>query len=198
MSLKHAILVLLENKPGSGYDLVQRFKSGIGHFWNATHQQVYQELKKLQKARLVEFRVEAQTERPDRKVYRITRGGHRALEEWFRKPIPPPRLKDALLIKIYAGRLVGTAALVAELEQHLAQNRRKLEAYGELEQAFFAQDEATRRRYRLPYLTLRRGIRYLQGTIEWMEEAHALLGSDKLLPARPLLPASSPARAAKR
>lgn len=198
MSLKHAILVLLENKPGSGYDLVQRFKSGIGHFWNATHQQIYQELKKLQKGRLVEFKVETQTERPDKKVYRITRGGHRALEEWFRKPIPPPRLKDALLIKIYAGRLVDQSALIAELEQHIALNRHKLEEYGAIERGYFSQDEATRKRYRLPYLTLRRGIRYMLATIEWMEEARALLESDSQLPAKPLLTTVSHAQSAKR
>ena len=41
MSLKHAILTLLESQPGSGYDLVKRFKDGLGYFWNAKHQQVY-------------------------------------------------------------------------------------------------------------------------------------------------------------
>ena len=50
MSLKHAILILLETEPGSGYDLVKRFKAGLGYFWNAKHQQVYQELKKLSAA----------------------------------------------------------------------------------------------------------------------------------------------------
>ena len=55
MSLKHAILILLETEPGSGYDLVKRFKAGLGYFWNAKHQQVYQELKKLSEAGWLAF-----------------------------------------------------------------------------------------------------------------------------------------------
>src|SRR6185295_5519379 len=105
MSLKHAILVLLENKPGSGYDLFQRFQSGIGNFWHASHQQVYQELKKLHTAKLVQYELKTQTEKPDKKVYRITKAGQRALKTWFQHPVKPPRIKEALLVKIFGGQL---------------------------------------------------------------------------------------------
>jgi PadR family transcriptional regulator AphA len=186
MSLKHAILVLLENEPGSGYDLMQRFRSGIGHFWNASHQQVYQELKRLRKERLVEFKVEAQSERPDRKVYRVTRAGHRTLEKWFRTPVKPPQVRDALLVKVYGGHLMEPRDLLPELDEHLGLYRRKLEEYRALEQGFFSQDAAVRKRYRLPYLTLRRGIRYVQGMIEWLEETRGLVAGGSL-PIKPLL-----------
>lgn len=188
MALKHAILVLLENEPGSGYDLAQRFKSGIGHFWNASHQQVYQELKKLHKARLVKFEVETQDERPDRKVYRITPAGHRALEAWFRTPVKPPRVKDELLIKVFGGHLTEKAGLLRELDDHLARYRARLDKYCQLEAGYFSQDERARERYRLPYLTLRRGIRYILSVIEWLEEAKSLIKGGGL-PAKPLLAA---------
>jgi PadR family transcriptional regulator, regulatory protein AphA len=197
MSLKHSILVLLDREPGSGYDLVQRFRSGIGNFWSATHQQVYQELKKLHKAKLVDFEVETQAERPDRKVYRITRAGQRELKDWMRRPVKPPQVKDALLVKIFGGHAAEPTALLAELDQHLAFYRRKLVEYRTLEQGYFSQNEAGRRRYRLPYLTLRRGIRYVLGTLEWLEEARALIEGDAL-PVKPLLPAGSHAKPAKR
>ena len=79
MSLKHAILILLETEPGSGYDLVKRFKAGLGYFWNAKHQQVYQELKKLSEAGWLAFAEETQETRPDKKVYRLTPAGHSEL-----------------------------------------------------------------------------------------------------------------------
>lgn len=198
MSLKHAILVLLENEPGSGYDLMQRFSSGIGHFWNAKHQQVYLELKKLHRDKWVEFEVETQAERPDKKVYRVTRAGQRALKEWFRKPVRPPRVNDELMVKVFGGHLTDRTGLMAELDDHLVRHRSRLEEYRVLEQGYFSQNEATRRRYRLPYQTLRRGIRYVLSTIEWMEEARALLESDNLLPAKPLLSAALPTKSAKR
>lgn len=187
MSLRHAILVLLDREPGSGYDLMGRFRSGIGHFWNATHQQVYQELGKLHDEKLVEFEVETQAERPDKKVYRITRGGRSALKAWFREPVKPPQVKDALLVKVFGGHIVNPAALVAELDQHLDFHRRKLEEYRVLEQGYFSQGEVVREEFRLPYLTLRRGIRYALGTIEWLEEARALVESGDPI-AAPLLP----------
>jgi PadR family transcriptional regulator AphA len=104
MSLRFAILTLLESDPGSGYDLMRHFKAGIGHFWNASHQQVYQELGKLHADGLVEFEVAHQSERPDRKVYRLTEvAGREALEEWRRQPVKPPKVNDALLVKVYGG-----------------------------------------------------------------------------------------------
>ncbi|HXG27954.1 MAG TPA: PadR family transcriptional regulator [Nevskiales bacterium] len=197
MSLRHSILVLLDREPGSGYDLVQRFRSGIGNFWSATHQQVYQELKRLHREKLVEFEVETQAERPDRKVYRITRAGQRALKDWLRTPVRPPRLRDSLLVKVFGGHAADPAALAAELGQHLDHYRRKLEEYRALEQSYFSQHETGRRRYRLPYLTLRRGIRYLQGTIDWLEETCALIESGAL-PDKPVPSSGTRTKAAKR
>jgi len=164
MSLKHAILVLLEQKPGSGYDLAQRFKGGIGHFWSASHQQIYQELKKLSSQTLVEFEVQPQSERPDRKHYRITAAGRSALKTWLLEPTKPERFNSALLVKIYAANLAEPAALVVELEQNLTEHRRRLDEY----------------------LSLRCGIRYEWNWIEMLNEARALL-TDDLLPTKPVL-----------
>lgn len=180
MSLKHAILVLLHHKPGSGYDLVQRFRSGIGHFWNATHQQVYQELKDLHAAAWVDFEVEAPETGPEKKVYRITRGGQRELKRWLGKPVKPPRVRDALLVKVFGAQLGDRAALLAEIDRHRALHQQELDGYRALEQGWFAQDEATRRRHRDAYLTLRRGIRYERDTVEWLDETRELLANDAL------------------
>lgn len=194
MSLKHAILVLLENKPGSGYDLMGRFKAGIGHFWSASHQQIYQELKRLHDEALVEYEVETQAERPDKKHYRITRTGKKVLAAWLSEPVAPSQLRDALLVKVYAGHLGNSKKMVAELERHQALHRKSLEEYRRIEADYFKLDEAGRRRLRLPYLTLRRGIRYMQSSIEWFEEARMLWVEDAL-PKAPVL--AGPARRKK-
>ncbi len=44
MSLAHAVLTSLIEKPSSGYELARRFEKSIGYFWHATHQQIYREL----------------------------------------------------------------------------------------------------------------------------------------------------------
>ena len=189
MSLKHAILVLLEKKPGSGYDLAQRFRGGIGNFWNATHQQVYQELKKLTAAKLVEFELHTQSERPDKKVYRITATGRSTLKTWLKAPVKAVKINSTLLVKIYAAHLSDPAALDAELAAHIAHHEKKLDEYLGLEKQYFAADTAMRRKQRLPYLTLRSGIRYEWYWIDWLREVRQLLADDAL-PSRPALEAA--------
>ena len=186
MSLKHAILVLLENKPGSGYDLMGRFNSGIGHFWRSTHQQVYQELKKLHDEGLVEYEVETQAERPDKKNYRITRSGKRAVTKWMADPLDPPQVRDAFLVKLYGGHLGKSADLLAQIDRHIAHYQKALAGYAGMEAQYFSQDDAGKQRHRMPYLTLRRGIRYVQGSLEWLREARELIEGDGL-PEKPLV-----------
>ena len=186
MSLKHAILVLLEKKPGSGYDLARRFGGGIGNFWNATHQQIYQELKKLAAAKLVEFELQTQAERPDKKVYRITSAGRNALKAWLKAPVKAVKINSTLLVKIYAAHLSDPAALDAELAQHIDHHEQKIAEYLALEKLYFKADTATRRKQRLPYLTLRSGIRYEWYWIDWLREVKQLLADDAL-PVRPAL-----------
>ena len=50
MSLAHALLTSLLEQPSSGYDLARRFDKSIGHFWQATHQQIYRELGRMEDA----------------------------------------------------------------------------------------------------------------------------------------------------
>ncbi len=56
MSLRHAILVLLQDQEASGYDLAREFANSIGLVWNATHQQIYLELGKLNDQSMVKYR----------------------------------------------------------------------------------------------------------------------------------------------
>lgn len=180
MSLKHAILVLLDREPGSGYDLAQRFNKGIGHFWQASHQQIYQQLKKLDTEKLVRFDTRAQAGKPDRKVYRITAAGHKALAQWMRQPEKPPVVRDALLIKVFATRADEYPALLKEIDRHIALHEETLSGHLRAEAGYFDLDENGQRAMRLPYLTLRRGIRYEREWIEWLRETRELISEDRL------------------
>ena len=42
MSLKHAILAVLEKKESTGYEIAKQFEGPFGYFWNAPHQLIYQ------------------------------------------------------------------------------------------------------------------------------------------------------------
>jgi len=50
MSIQHALLTSLLEKPSTGYALAHRFDRSIGYFWQATHQQIYRELNRMAEA----------------------------------------------------------------------------------------------------------------------------------------------------
>ena len=178
MSLKHAILILLESQPGSGYDLVKRFNSGLGWFWNAKHQQVYQELKKLSEAGWLTFEEQAQDSRPDKKNYHLTPGGHAELQRWLADPVQPARTNDALLVKLYGGNHASTDNLREEVVRHRQLHAKALESLLEIERNYLALPADQRSAWRLPYLTLRRGILGEQAWLVWADEV--ILALDEL------------------
>ncbi len=180
MSLKHAILVLLEREPGSGYDLSQRFAKGIGNFWQASHQQIYQQLKALNSAGLVSHCTQEQAGKPDRKEYQITAQGKAALSQWMNQPEKSPVVRDGVLIKVFAAHLADRESLVSELSRHLSAHREKLASHRQAEAAYFALANPRRAKLRLPYLTLRRGIRYEQDWIAWLEETRDIIANDRV------------------
>lgn len=170
LSLKHAILTLLETEPGSGYDLLKHFKGSLGYFWNAKHQQIYQQLKKLNEEGYITCEREAQHDKPDRKVYNITEKGIEALADWLAAPTKPNKINDALLVKIYGGHLCEEGELYEELERHCEIHKQTLEELLTIEKRYLALPGKSRERYRLPYLTLRRGILGEKAWLEWAEE----------------------------
>ncbi len=171
MSLKHAILVLLETEPSSGYDLLKHFKRSLGYFWNAKHQQVYQQLKSLAENGLITYDVQTQEGKPDKKVYAITPSGIDELKRWLNSPVKPSKINDALLVKIYGGHLADNDALQAELEEHIHTNEQTLNELLDIEKIYLALPETERNKYQLPYLTLRRGILSEQTWLAWADEA---------------------------
>jgi DNA-binding PadR family transcriptional regulator len=81
MSLPHAILTALLEKPSSGLELTRRFDKSIGFFWSATHQQIYRELGRLEDGGLIEPLPQPPS-RGQRKEYRVLPGGRAELVRW--------------------------------------------------------------------------------------------------------------------
>ena len=101
MSVRHAMLALLSNRPKFGLRLQQEFESRTGNMWPLNVGQVYTTLQRLERDGLIESE-EGNTKGPQ-KDYRITLSGRRELTEWLQTPPelePPPR--DELVIKVLA------------------------------------------------------------------------------------------------
>lgn len=171
MAIAHAILAVLVNQPCSGYDLAKQFDSSVGYFWQASHQQIYRELGKLEAQGWIEAEIIPQEGRPDKKLYSVTEFGQQQLVQWLTQPCDPAVIKDELLVKVFAGDLIAPAVLIAELKRHRHIHQEKLSVYQAIAQEHFRQPENLPLEAKLQYLTLRRGIRYETDCISWCEEA---------------------------
>jgi PadR family transcriptional regulator, regulatory protein AphA len=174
MSLRHAILVTLSEADGTGYEITKRFESGLGHFWQASHQQIYQELKRMADDKLVSVRAVAQETRPTKKIHRITAAGRKELKRWLSVPTKRKPTRNAFLIKLFAAHLVDRDHIITELEAQLAEHRKLLAHYQALEALHFPDPDGLSFKYRCMYLTLTRGMVNERAGIQWCEASLAV------------------------
>lgn len=102
MSIKHAFLALLAEEPSYGYELKKRYDDAIGLLWPLQQAQVYNNLRALQDAGLVELEARVMQESlPDQKRFRLTAAGEQELAGWTGEPVRTSRkLKDDFYLKL--------------------------------------------------------------------------------------------------
>ncbi|MER6086071.1 PadR family transcriptional regulator [Streptomyces sp. NPDC001833] len=170
MSLRHAILTALSEKPSSGLDLTRRIDRSIRYFWPATHQQVYRELGRLEEAGLIR----ALPTPGARKEYEVLPAGLDELVAWVARTEDPKPLRDSLLLRLRAAAVVGTAGLRQELERHRALHQKQLDEYLEIEKRDFASRSPSEKE-RLQHLVLQGGISQETHWVTWLDTALAEL-----------------------
>jgi DNA-binding PadR family transcriptional regulator len=108
LTIKHAILGLLTQRPMHGYELKNAFEETVGLLWELNIGQIYNTLRLLERDGFVELHSEEQEGRgPSRKVYAITELGRQELARWLAEPLHQPRrLKDAFYIKLVLQKLL--------------------------------------------------------------------------------------------
>lgn len=170
MSLRHAILVVLLEQEGSGYEIAKQFDGALGYFWQATHQQIYKELSKLADEGLVTFKEIEQSGKPTKKRYRVTPAGRGALIKWMRQPTEPSIVKEPLLVKLFAGHLLKSSEMTAEMTRERDRHRAQLESYLRIEKNYFAHPKSLSKAHQFAYYTLRSGIHYERSWLKWADE----------------------------
>ncbi|MFH8705466.1 PadR family transcriptional regulator [Streptomyces rubrogriseus] len=171
MSLPHAILTALVEKPSSGLELTRRFDRSIGYFWSATHQQIYRELGRLEAQGLIRALPDQQPARGQKKSYEVLPAGRAELSRWTATPQDPKPLRDTMLLRLRAAAVVGTAGVEADLRRHLELHERQLAEYEEIERRDFPPGRDSPED-RLRHLVLRAGIDLETFWTQWL--GHAL------------------------
>ncbi|MDI1259003.1 PadR family transcriptional regulator [Aquabacterium sp.] len=176
MSLSHALMTSLLEKSSSGYDLARRFDKSIGFFWHATHQQIYRELARMEKAGWIASEAAPGGGKTRKRIYRVLSDGEQELQRWAREPAAPMDMRDELMVRLRADAVVGPLGLDIELERRLALHQAKLQAYRAIEQRDFGADkQPLAREAQIQHMILKTGIMYEESWITWSREAIAVL-----------------------
>lgn len=177
MSLAHAVLTSLLEKPSSGYDLARRFDKSIGYFWHATHQQIYRELARMEASGWVESSVPADAGKTRKKEYRVLPAGRAELARWAGQPSPPMDLRDEFMVKLRADAVLTEVDLRPELARHLELHRGKLAQYRAIEARDFSPSGSLSRNAQIQHMILKKGILYEQNSIAWTLDMLAALNT---------------------
>jgi DNA-binding PadR family transcriptional regulator len=170
-TLGYAILGLLSREDLSGYDLTRRMAGRVGYFWSAKHSQIYPELARLEAGGYVTHSVVEQTERPDKKVYRITAQGMKDLKEWAVQPPASRPVRDELTLKAYSVWMADKEKAVRLFREEGLRHEEQFAHYEELRAWMEAQHGQELRGPDSPwfasYAALRRGSGYEKEYAEW-------------------------------
>lgn len=170
MALEHALLVSLSERSGTGYQLTRRFDRSIGHWWRASHQQIYKTLARMTDNGMVTFVEQAQDGKPDKKVYSITDEGHQALSEWIRAPGKDSTDRRELAIKIRGAAPSDLPDLIAEIRRIRELHAERAALFRTFESNDYPDPSALTGTALQQYLVLRGGILSEQGTVDWLDE----------------------------
>ena len=167
MSLRHAILTALLEKPGSGAELARRFDRSFGFFWSATHQQIYRELGGLERDGMVRS-TGRDSSRGRAKDYEVLPAGRSELADWTGRQQDPRPVREELMIRLRASAVLGSPDIGPELRRHRELHRRQLETYLDLKEQTFHPGPPDRNR-QLQLAVLEAGIVFERAWIEWAE-----------------------------
>ncbi|HEX5310709.1 PadR family transcriptional regulator [Aquabacterium sp.] len=175
MSLSHALMTSLLEKSCSGYDLARRFDKSIGFFWRATHQQIYRELARMEKAGWIESAAAPDGGRTRKKMYRVLEAGKTELMRWAREPAPPQDMREELAVRLRADAVLGPLGLEDEIARRMAIHLEKLAGYRAIEARDFPPHKVLTREAQIQHMILKAGIMFEEGWAKWSQETLDLL-----------------------
>lgn len=169
-SLSYAILALLATKPQSGYDIARQMKPPLGLPWQAKHGQIYPELDRLVKAKLVDFVTVANKTGPPRKVHALTAAGRAELLKWVGESPRERTVNDELVIKAYMLSRIPAATSLELVSEQITVHEARLAALETRSAALRQRRQASARSAKAgfgEYAALRRAIGAERDYLAW-------------------------------
>jgi DNA-binding PadR family transcriptional regulator len=171
MSLDHAILGFLSERPRTGYDLKTRcFGAGAMALWEADQAQIYRTLERLHREKLVTYSRRRSAGRPDRRIFEITHAGRDALAAWLASPLPSSPIRDPFALQLWFGASIDDSSLLDLLVTRREQHQARLDRLRTTALALAEDQTLTERSQVLRQTAYDGAILRERATVDWLGE----------------------------
>ncbi len=178
MSVRHAVLGLLAQRPRHGYELRAAFQALVGgeENWAVKPAQIYTTLTRLEQSGFVAEDSVEQDAGPEKRIYAITPAGHKTLNEWFACGIEPEHQHDEFFLKL----MIGLASGAADPYRLIQTQRAYL--FQELHDITEQRSQADPSRELAKILLLDKTIMHLEADLRWLDMIEGRLDDIKHQP----------------
>ena len=168
---KYALLVVLSQVSGSGYDIKKFCDSSISHFWNENYGHIYPVLKRMEEEELITKEIEQKEGRPSKNIYSITQKGREDLEQWLMLPVEKNPVRSELLLKMFWSKDIPIESIIEKIQKIKQDCEKDLQEYSKLEKIFTSGEIKVDKKNLVLWLSTIRYGKYGEETqLKWCEE----------------------------
>ncbi len=131
MSLRYALLALLNVEPMTGYDLFKEFETSVGHVWHAPDSQIYPELRRMEAEGLLEGEEIPWGPRGKKRQYHVTEAGLLAFRNWMNTTLEYARIREPAHLKAAYLEWAEPEAAREQMRAHIKHHSGLLEQWSE-------------------------------------------------------------------
>ena len=121
------------------------------------------------------FKQVYQTEKPSKKIYKITKKGQQDLIKWLESPVDIAPRKDAFMVKIFAGNLVKPEVLLEEIKRHQEIVKGIIANLQKVENNYFEDPEELSTDMLYPYMILQHGLIARKAWLKWSKQLEKII-----------------------
>lgn len=171
MSVRNALLGLLEQRPRHGYELHAVFEAVVGgkQNWEVKPAQIYTTLARLEKKGLIVQQGLKREGGPEKRIYAITAAGLEELHAWLTSAVKTEHQRDAFFLKL----MISLASDQADPRRVIYVQRASL--YQDLHAVTVRRGKADPASQLAHILLLDQAIMHLEADLRWLEMIEARL-----------------------
>jgi len=178
MSVRHAMLGLLAQRPRHGYELRTAFQALVGgkENWDVKPAQIYTTLTRLEQSGFIAEDSVEQDAGPEKRIYAITLAGRKILTEWFACGIERGHHQDEFFLKLMIGLVSGAA------DPYRLIHTQRAYLFQELHDITEHRSHADPSRELAMILLFDKAIMHLEADLRWLDMIEARLDEIKHQP----------------